>query len=45
MNKWEELPEVGSMVEICFPEDVKIYEAENRYIIGRYYEMVSIETY
>ena len=39
LNDGEELPEVGSMIEICIPGDLKIHEAENRYIIGYYYEL------
>ena len=43
LNDGEELPEVGSMIEICIPGDLEIHEAENRYIIGGYYELTSLE--
>lgn len=39
----DELPEVGSVIEICMPGDIEVHEARNRYIIGGYYEMSSLE--
>ena len=38
----EDLPEVGSMIEICIPGNTKVYELENRYIVGGYYELRSL---
>ena len=39
LQKGDKLPENGSIIYVCTPGDVKIYEIENRYIMSFYYEI------
>ena len=42
LRKGDKLPENGSIIDICTPGDIKIYEIDNRYVMSFYYEMKTI---
>ena len=35
----DELPEVGSIIEVWIPRNIQVLDAENRYIMAGYYEI------
>ena len=39
LYKDDELPENGSMIEVCVPGNIRILEADNRYVMAEYYEI------
>ena len=37
----EELPKVGTIIDVCLPGDVEVLDTDNRYIMAGHYEIRS----